>query len=134
MKRIAAILIAMLIVLAFAVSAQAFPVFGGEGVSKQLTGDKVKTGTFKYLQPNGYWPGAEYAWHPADAYMLLSPCFYEPKEYKVASLLVVGDGPVNDDGPGNGNGEVKTNVPEAGIMLLLGSGLVGLAMLRNKLK
>jgi len=83
----------------------------------------TNTGPFTNLQPYLYWSGTEYAPHTNTAWTLYFSHGAQDWDDKTGHVYALAVHP----------GERSTSVPEPGTLLLLGSGLAGIAVFRKRL-
>ena len=91
---------------------------------EQLGWGLNNTSPFSNLQPNYFWSGTDYAVTPGTAWGFY---FYYGTQTDVSKYSYYSAWAVRD-------GDVSTTVPIPATMLLLGSGLIGLAGARRKIK
>lgn len=83
----------------------------------------TNTGEFQHLQANVYWSGTEYSAGPRYAWNFNFDYGFQFAVGKNDGFYAMAGRP----------GDVSTSVPEPATMFLLGSGLVGMAVLRKRL-
>ncbi|MDP3297466.1 MAG: PEP-CTERM sorting domain-containing protein [Thermodesulfovibrionia bacterium] len=96
--------------------------YATDGTNPQSGWGLTNTGDFQNLQPNYYWSGTEYSADTSGAWDFNTDGGGQDSNYKGYSHYAIAVRP----------GDVFTPVPEPGTLLLLGSGLAGLATWRKR--